>query len=313
MAVVAAVLLFAAPAGWAAETPSLALVRPGSPWLPPGDEATSSSEADPPAAAPSDAGSRATKRGMKIGAIAGAVTGAVLLPFALAFGEGLCDAADCPDYELGNYVVAGVAGAALFGVAGAGIGALIGSAFRGTGASPEPTATTPPPAPSSPKSAFGSLALTAGVNSLTEAEYTSGSTTGLALTGSLLANFAEGRLSAGVESGYSWLANGLFELGGVVRFVLTDTGLRPYGVFGLGWDNWAAAPYTYPPVPPSPEVPGAGGASLFGAGIGAGLSFPIGGRSSIELESRYSWPLQTIDEPGDFKYVSVTFGPRLSW
>jgi len=307
MAVLTAMFLFAAPAGWAAETPSLALVRPGSPWLPPdGEPASAASTAENSATAPSNTNPRATKQGMKIGAITGAVTGAALFPLGLALAEALCESSPCENYNVGSYVLAGVVGAGLFGLAGAGIGALIGSAFHGESPSSEPGSASPPSSPqvsrpSTNPGSFGSLVITMGVDALTETESTTGSSPGMTADVALLANFAKGRLSVVPESGYKKEAARLFSLGGLAEILLTDTGLRPYGVFGMGWDNWTSSSNF-------------GGASLIEARVGAGLRYRLGSSGTdLQLESRYSWPLQNIDEPGDFSYVTVTFGPRFSW
>jgi len=306
MAVLAAAFLCTPPAVWAAETASVALERPGSPWLSPASEvAAMDSTPDPP---PDEATStrRATKTGMWIGGITGAAVGAALFPLGLAIDESLGGGSN--QHSAGDYILAGVSGAVLFGLAGAGIGALIGSAFPAGSSSPEAeTPLPPPPAPlpeseeppgSDSRGSVGSVVLAVGVDALTETQNTTQSTSGLSGRVSLLGDFAAGRLSLGVEAGYSGVRDGLFNLGGVVQVVLTEEGLRPYGVFDLRWDYWTA--------PSSP--------SLLGAGIGAGLSYRIGSSgTSLVLESRYNWPLQNFDEPGDFSYVSVALGPRFSW
>jgi hypothetical protein len=243
---------------------------------------------------------------MWIGGITGALAGAAFFPFVMALSETSSD----PN-TTGDYILGALGGAAIFGLIGGGIGALIGSAIPGkapeaeapapSSAPPSSPALPTTPKPSKPASVLGSLALTTGVDALTGSEESSVPTTGLSVQGALLGEFLEGRFALGAEGGYSWVANGLFSLGGLAQVRLTDEGLRPYGVFAMGWDNWSS------------QYPEWGGASLVRLGVGAGLRLRLGRKTEIQLETRYNWTAQNIDEPGNFSYISVDVGPRFSW
>jgi hypothetical protein len=229
---------------------------------------------------------RATKTGAQIGGAVGVAAGIIV---------GLATPNE-------DQALTATVGAVLLGLAGAGIGALIGSTIP-VGSSKEASSSDAEPSTApGPAKARSSAALLATWDALTGqglgpdgAGYPD---TGPGFRGLILRQVGSGRFDVGLESGFSWVGDGLFYFGGVGQVAFLPDGVRPYGTAALRWDNWTKI----------------SGGNLLEAGVGVGLQPRLGATgATLQMEARYNFPLYNSLDSGGFSYVSLSLGPRLKW
>lgn len=126
--------------------------------------------------------------------------------------------------------------------------------------------------------------------------------------------FITGRLRVGPEG---FVLRGpqrrVWSLGGIARYELQSSGIRPYGLLGAGayfWDREYLA--DIPPYEPYPTW--GGDVSLLSMSLGGGVNIGApGGRWSAIAEFRLHRNLQSREQNGSRAMMSLGLGGRVAW
>jgi hypothetical protein len=127
-------------------------------------------------------------------------------------------------------------------------------------------------------------------------------------------SFIAGRLRVGPEG---LVLRGperrVWSLGGIARYELGSSGVRPYGLLGAGhyfWDREYML--ENPPFEPSPTW--GSDVNLFSMSLGGGVNIGApGGRLSAIAELRLHRNLQNKEQTGSRSMVSMGLGGRVAW